>query len=147
LEVLLTQTLADLSWRLNRISAIETNLLTFGINENSDSVDTENEQVHTAIAMAKTVREQNQLLANVTLYEHCLSGRFDKALKQLRELQAERLAHESSDLYDAAQILQIHKNKKVPYNPMDDGFVFSNADIETYIQRRNRKNQACAATG
>src|SRR5258708_5269681 len=32
-EVQLTQTIADLSWRLNRVNAIETNLLTLGITE------------------------------------------------------------------------------------------------------------------
>src|SRR5258708_40013651 len=39
-------------------------------------------------------------------------------------------------MFDAAKILQMHKNKKIPYNPMDDGFVFSNDEIETYIRRR-----------
>ena len=39
----------------------------------------------------------------------------------------------------------MHKAKGVPYNPVDDGFVFSERDIETYIQREDRKNQAYAA--
>src|SRR6267154_1180827 len=48
-EVQLTQTVADLSWRLNRATAIETNMLALGITEHSHSVDTENDQVHTAL--------------------------------------------------------------------------------------------------
>src|SRR5260370_3957801 len=146
-EVQLTQTIADLSWRLNRVNAIETNLLTLGITEKSNSVDTENEQVHTALAMAKAFREQNQALANISLYEHRLSVRFDKTLKQLREMREQRRNQENSFLPQAARILKMHKAKGVPYNPVDDGFVFSERDIETYIQREDRKNQAYAAAG
>src|SRR5260370_37498432 len=57
-EVQLTQTIADLSWRLNRVNAIETNLLTLGITEQSNSVNTDNDQVNTAPAMPTTFRKQ-----------------------------------------------------------------------------------------
>src|SRR6266567_2445342 len=59
-EVQLTQTVADLSWRLNRATAIETNMLALGITEKSRSVDTENDQVHDALAMAKAFCKQSQ---------------------------------------------------------------------------------------
>jgi hypothetical protein len=144
-EIQLAQTLADLSWRLNRITAIETNLLTLGITEQSNTVDTENDQVCAALAMAKAFREQNQAMANLSMYEQRLSTRFQKTLKLLQEIQAVRAAQEGADMYAAARILQMHKNEKLPYNPTEDGFVFSNADIETYIQRRDRKDQAYQA--
>src|SRR6267154_6718706 len=89
-EVQLTQTVADLSWRLNRATAFETNMLALGITEKSNSVDTENDQFHTALAMAKVFREQSQAFVNLTLYKHRISVRHDKALKQLREMQEER---------------------------------------------------------
>src|SRR5882672_3644413 len=38
MEVLLAQMLADLAWRLNRITAIEANMLTLGIDEPADAV-------------------------------------------------------------------------------------------------------------
>jgi hypothetical protein len=145
-EIQLTQTVADLSWRLNRIAAIETNLLTLGITGHSNTVDTENHQVHSALAMAKAFREQSQIMGNLSLYEHRLSIRFDKALKQLREIQAERLDRQSGDMPAAARLLQIHKTEKVPYDPAEDGFVFSEQEIETYIRRRGRENEAYAAT-
>jgi transcription termination factor NusB len=145
MEVLLAQMLADLSWRLNRITAIEANMLTLGIDEHSDSVDTENHQAQSALAMAKAFSQQSHDMSNLSMYEQRLSGRFQKTLKQFQDLQATRLTQERSDMYDAAKILQMHKNKKVPYNPNEDGFVFSNADIETYIQRRNRMDQAYCA--
>src|SRR5437016_14645459 len=59
-EVQLTQTVADLSWRLNRATAFETNMLALGITEKSHHVETENEQVHTALTMAKASSEQSQ---------------------------------------------------------------------------------------
>ena len=145
MEVQLTQAVADLSWRLNRITAIETNILTLGITEHSSSVDTENEQVHNALAMAKAFCKQSQPLANLSLYEHRLSLRFDKALKQLQEMQEARRSKERSDMFDAARILQMHKDKKIPYNPVEDGFVFSNAEIETFIRRRDRETEALRA--
>jgi hypothetical protein len=145
MEVQLTQTLADLSWRLNRIAAIETNMLALGSWELSLTVDADDEQMLDALTMAKAFRERSQALANLSLHEHRLSLCFHKALKQLREIQAERATKERSDMYSAAKILQMHKNEKVPYDPVDDGFVFSNAEIETYIRRRDREAQALRA--
>src|SRR5258707_10712499 len=69
LETHLTQTIADLSWRLNRILAIETNMLA------ANSADTENDPVPTAPVLSKTFREQSQALANLSMYEHRLSNR------------------------------------------------------------------------
>src|SRR5947209_729287 len=89
-EVQLTQTVADLSWRLNRATAFETNMLALGITEKSNSVDTENDQVHTALAMAKVFREQSQAFVNLALYEHRLTVRHDKALKQPRDMPEQR---------------------------------------------------------
>src|SRR6266404_2138693 len=105
------------------------------------------DQVHTARAMAKVFREQSQAFANLTLYEHRLNVRFDKALKQLREMQEQRQRQELWVMPEAARLLKMHKAKGVPYNPVDDGFVFSERDVETYIQRENRKNEAYAAAG
>src|ERR1700682_1926582 len=58
-ENFLVQTIADVTWRLFRISGLENNLLPLGITEHEASVDTDHPQVHTALAMAKTYREQN----------------------------------------------------------------------------------------
>src|SRR5260370_1548552 len=70
IEVQLTQAVADLSWRLNRVTAIETNMLTLGITQHSSSIDAHNDQVPSALSMAKAFREQSQSLANLCFYEH-----------------------------------------------------------------------------
>ncbi|HXA66199.1 MAG TPA: hypothetical protein VNV82_13660 [Bryobacteraceae bacterium] len=36
----------------------------------------------------------------------------------------------------------MHKDENAPYNPIDDGFVFSKAEIETYMNREQRRQQA-----
>src|SRR5260370_10646274 len=59
-EVQLTQAVADLSWRLNRIKAIKTHMLTLGITGHSSSIHADRAQVHSAPAMAKDLREQRQ---------------------------------------------------------------------------------------
>jgi len=137
-ETQLTQTVADLSWRLNRITAIEANLFA----NHSNNADAENNQVYAAVDVSEVFRQQSQVMNNLSMYERRLSGRFKDALKQLREIQAERVAQESLDMFDAANILQMHKKKGISYNPMEDGFVFSAPDIETHIRRRDRKKQA-----
>ncbi len=79
--------------------------------------------------------------------EALFTKRFDKALKQLREMQEQRRMQDLWVMPEAARLLKMHKAKGVPYNPVDDGFVFSERDIETYIQREDRKNEAYAAAG
>src|ERR1700675_2185458 len=48
---------------------------------------------------------------------------------QIREIQAERRAAEQRQLDKAAKILKMHKDENIPYEPVEDGFVFSNDQI------------------
>ena len=67
-------------------------------------------------------------------------------LGQLRTLQSERQAHHQTQLESAASLLLHHEEQTTtPYDPKDDGFVFSTREIESYIRLRRRKNQACHA--
>jgi len=141
-EKFLVQTMADVTWRLFRISGLENNLLTLGIIDHERSVNTDHPQVLTGLAMAKTYREQNHAIANLGLHEHRLGRLFDKSLKQLRELQAERHSLEKEQLQNAAILMEVHKDAGLPYDPAEDGFVFSNAEIETSIYRSIRLTQA-----
>lgn len=141
-EKFLVQTMADVTWRLFRISGLENNLLTLGIIEHELGVNTDHPQVLTGLAMAKAYREQNHAIANLGLHEHRLARLFDKSLKQLRELQAERQSSEEEQLENAAILMGMHKDAELPYDPAEDGFVFSTAEIETCIHRNIRLTQA-----
>ena len=145
LEEQLVQSLADTSWRINRIVALETNLLALGIHEQSNNIDTAHPEVHAALAMAASVRDQTRALSNLSAHEHRLSRQFERTLKQLREIQAERREKESDQLDKAAKILQLHQAEGTPYNPSEDGFVFSNDEIETCIRRKHHLREATNA--
>jgi hypothetical protein len=142
LEEQLVQTVADSSWRLNRARAIETNLLALGMIEAEGLVSTGHPQSDLALAMAIAYRDHTRALANLSMLEQRLTRQFEKALKQLRELQEDRRVRESWQLHQASQLLQMHQDKKLPYQPADDGFVFSNEDIERHIRRKERLDEA-----
>ena len=60
----------------------------------------------------------------------------------LRQIQAERRANEERQLDNAAKILKMHQDANLPYEPAEDGFVFSTAEIERHITREERWEQA-----
>jgi hypothetical protein len=74
-----------------------------------------------------------------------LARQFEHTLAQLREILAERRQHEHDTLDRAADLLGMHQEKELPYDPTQDGFVFSNDQIETFIQRRDRLSEASDA--
>src|SRR6267378_324030 len=117
LEEQLVQLLADTSWRLNRIPALENNLLTLGFTEHAGRINTEHPEVHAALAIAEALREQTKAFSALSMHGQRLSRQFDRTLAQLRELQAERRAAEQA---------QLRKNKQLTCDPSEPGFVFSN---------------------
>src|SRR5579864_580894 len=141
-ETQLVQSLIDLSWRLNRAAAAETNLLTLGITEHAPLINTEHPEAHDALAMGLAFSEHHHALANISMYCQRCHRQFERSLAQLRELQAERRKSEERQLHKAATILKMHKAQDLPYEPAEDGFVFSNDEIETYLRRQHRSEQA-----
>ena len=86
-EERLVQILADTSWRLMRVPVIEANILTLGSNQYDGR---EKGDIRSNLATAAEFRNQSKALANITLYEQRLARQFERTLRQLRELQAER---------------------------------------------------------
>jgi hypothetical protein len=142
LEEQLVQSLGDTTWRLNRVPATEATFLTLAAEDLLDSVPTNEPRAAAALAQAQAFHHQSHTLANISIYEQRLARLFDRTLKQLREIQAERREHEARQMIDAAQILQMHEERDLPYDPSQDGFVFSTAEIETFIRRRDRIDEA-----
>jgi hypothetical protein len=73
-EAHLVQSLADTSWRLNRVAALETNLLTQAITP-----------------------ELIRALANLSLHSQRLSRQFERTVAQLRDLQKTRRAQQMQE--------------------------------------------------
>jgi hypothetical protein len=108
------QDLADTSWRINGIPMRERNRLMLSA-------------AHPA-EVAEALRRQERSLASLSMHGHRLSRQFHKTLDKLREVQAlppDRRAR----LKSIAAILEMHKHKGIPYDPAEDGFVFSNAPV------------------
>ena len=81
-------------------------------------------------------------LATLGLHYSRLSRQFQKAVDKLREIQADRRETQERDLKRATGLQELHKRKGIPYDPSQDGFVFSNQQIEDFAQRRMRLNES-----
>jgi hypothetical protein len=141
-ETQLVQSITDVSWQLNRAAAVETNLFSLGITESEDRIRASHPDAETALAIALAYREHNRAFANLGIYRQRLAREFERTLILLRQIQAERRANDERQLDNAAKILKMHQDANLPYQPSDDGFVFSKAEIEAYIGREERWQQA-----
>src|SRR6267143_6300578 len=145
LEKTLVQFLADTTWRLNRVATLEHNLIGLGFDEHQNSIRTEHPEAHAAIVIIEALRDETRALAVLGLHTARLSRHFKETLKQLNDAQEKRRATEATHLAEAASLLQMDQKQGLPYNPTEDGFVFSNSEIETFIRRRSRLKAAAVA--
>jgi hypothetical protein len=130
-ETQLTQELADTSWRLNRIPSLEAALL-----DRAANPPTEQARIDFDIVDA------HRALATLGMHYQRLSRQFQKAVDHLREIQAERRHEQERDLKRAAALLELHKHKGIPYDPVQDGFVFSKDQVEAFAQRLMHLNES-----
>src|SRR5260370_41052770 len=63
IEKQLVQSLADTSWRLNRVAALAHNLMCLGFDEHSNSISTEHPEAHPALGTIEAIREETPSLA------------------------------------------------------------------------------------
>jgi len=139
IEAHLVQALADASWRLNRVAALETNLLTMGIaNATSPITDAPN-QVQDAFSIVSALESQSKALSNLSLHSQRLSRQFERTVAQLRDLQKARQMKEDHELDNLLDIVEMYEAKGETYDASEDGFVFSEDRIDDAIRRRNRE--------
>jgi hypothetical protein len=89
MEEQLANLIAEDSWRLNRVAAIETNILALGR-------DRERRALQCALKDAETFLDQARNFELLTLYDQRINRNLQRNLKQLRDLQAERRAQEQA---------------------------------------------------
>jgi hypothetical protein len=130
-ESQLTHELADTAWRLNRIPLLEAALLDRAANPPSEQA-----------AIDFDIVDAHRALATLGLHGQRLSRQFQKTLDHLREIQFERRRNEERQLRQAAALLELHKHKGIPYDPVEFGFVFSKNQIEAHAQRLMRLNES-----
>jgi hypothetical protein len=142
MEIQLAQRIATDSWRLNRASAIEDNLFALGHSAKSDEIETEDPEIHAALTAAKVFDAEAKQLQLLTLYEQRINRNLQKNLATLQALQTARLAKREAEMKEAKQLLQLSEMKGLPYNPVKDGFVFSNEQIHASLDKERRLNRA-----
>ena len=137
----LVQALADTSWRLNRVAALETNLL---------SLAATGDPLVDALGIAASLESQCKALANLSMHRQRLSRQFERTVIQLRDLQKTRREKEEEDLTDLLDIQDMYESRGETYDHSEDGFVFSQDQINDAIRARNREfltNEAWNARG
>jgi len=136
LEIKAVQTIADTHWRLDRIRAMENNLFSLGFQEHSASIPTDDPAINSALAQAKAVQANADVLVRLSLYEQRLNRTLREAKAELADLQEKRRPQEQAFL-NAASIRMMKHALGEPWQPEDDGFVFSDRELTTWIDRHN----------
>ena len=90
LEIQLAQRLAQDTWRINRIQAVEENIFALGHSEPYANIKSAHPEIHAAMVQALTFRNDPKLLANLALYEQRITKNFHVNLNQLLKLQSLR---------------------------------------------------------
>ena len=119
-------------------AALEANILTLAAAHQPDPFASAPSQVQEAMALAASYESQSKALANLSLHSQRLSRQFEKTVTQLRDLQKIRLAHEEHDMNHLLDIMEMYEEKGEPYNPSEDGFVFTKSQLARAIRLRNR---------
>jgi hypothetical protein len=135
MERQLAQSIAEDSWRLNRACAIENNMFALGHQH-------ERGEVQIALADAKTFLAQAAAFNLLTLYEQRINRNVQRNMKLLKELQAERKKQHNHAMEEAKLLAQLNLMNGLPYQPEENGFVFSHTEINRAIDRDNRLKAA-----
>ncbi|HMF75713.1 MAG TPA: hypothetical protein VK604_08645 [Bryobacteraceae bacterium] len=135
----LVQSIADTMWRLRRIPGLEMALFAHGRLEFAGLFDAHDPSLHAAMIEFHTTRAYERDLRNLRLQEARLQRRREKETAELAALQAGRKAREWAEKQQAldavAQLYIAAKHHNQPFEPVPNGFEFSIADIESYLER------------
>ena len=146
-EEQLARRIADCTWRMNRMRAMETHILSLAFNDKEDKIVTDHPQVHGALATADGLTKNLADLSAVSIHEQRICRQHAQALKQLKDAQTERKLTEEQAFFQAANLYDLHKEdnpqpEAPAYNPQEDGFVFTVAQIDRFIRRQVRQRRS-----
>ena len=142
MEVFLASSVAEEAWRLNYARAQCNNIVALGHFDSGDTYIEEHPEIQTAIIAAETTRNQAKQLELLSLYEQRIHRKFQKHYEELKKAQAERHAKRAADLDNARLLSQVAKLHNLPYDPAEDGFVFSNEEIDRHTTQHHRLRTA-----
>ena len=115
---------------------METNLLAAAYSALENKVEASDPEVHTALTMARAYKGNCADIVKLGQHESRAQRDYQRALDDLRTLQSERRAAEAAELQTAINIRNMQKSKGEQWNPADDGFVLTIAEIDAHYRRQ-----------
>lgn len=146
MERQLAVTIATWQWRINRAAAIEEGIFTCGnLDGLAEHLNLEHPEIHNSLSNTQVFCRNQQTFGNLTLYTNRLMAQSDRAMKHLQQLQASRQAKEQQALKEAVLLQRCHEMDGEPFDPQQNGFVFSRDAVQSHIQRETQLRRASSA--
>jgi hypothetical protein len=146
-EEFLVQSLAEISWSVQQIRAQSTNLMTLAGQTHEPTIDMGDPDANSALAVAGQLLENAKQINLLGIYEQRKMRNFKETRKELKEIQAERKEVQRKELIEASDFRKMELVNRKPgepeWNPAEDGFVCSVAEIDAFLRRHKR---SCAST-
>jgi hypothetical protein len=133
-ECELTQSLADTTWRIDRIPGLEEALYFKGSNEFAAEVAELDPHQRAAMLRMQTYLAYERQFRNLNIQEMRLHRLRERLIAEIKQLQKEREQKEKDDLAIAAKLYIAAKHDRQSFDPDEYGFDFSTADVEAYLQ-------------
>jgi hypothetical protein len=134
-ESALVQSVADSTWRLNRISTLEMALFARGREEFADAFADREPAIRPSLIELHTLLTYEKQIRNLNIQEARLQRQREKDLSELRNLQQERATREQAELEYAAKLYLAAKKDGAHFDPADLGFEFSTEDVVAFLNR------------
>ena len=131
LESQIAGRMIDIQWRLNRCFSMEMAVYALGYAESpadDDQIDAINKD-------ARVLHDKKSTIQVLSAHEHRLTRMYANAKAELASLQAFRKAEALSHMSDAARIRNHKQTLKQPWDPAENGFEFSIAEIDFFLAR------------
>jgi hypothetical protein len=151
-ETQYVQCMADSSWKLNRCRAHQDNILALmSLHCHINGVD---QKLNATLAIAAAVAKCTEDLTRFSIYEQRQFRMFERSHENLTKMQETRKRQEKLALDEAEKFYKVHQYEELkkqesaqkaeneppyipqPYDPNQDGFLCTNADIKAHIGRR-----------
>lgn len=134
-EKALTQTIADIEWRLLRIPALESGVYAIGRRQLAEQFSDEPDAaVRAAMVEAQVFLTFRKDLSNLALQEVRLRRQRDADVAALKALQKQRKESADNEMRRAAQYYRIAKKcGRAPFDPQLFGFEFTIEQIEDHV--------------
>ncbi len=135
-ETILVQSLADNAWRIERIAGFEAAIYAKGRIFFENAYLDEPAPIRKQLIELDTYQANERELRNLMLYESRLRRERDRDIAELRFLQSERQRITEEQMELAAHAYREARQEGRPFDPASLGFVFSIAEIETFVALR-----------